>query len=199
MINNHYENVSESNQKHFMFLGHNIVACAGKQKNICFCITEACVAGGISRASAFFSDRMLWSWPPSSEGFGEESSEGISLSISERAPPLAHAGFARARKIHSCPLIPPAAQASIIVSPFATSFKIHHVGYQPSLVSLFPRPSTGIRFCSKTQFFYMDLSYPVKTLSENATFPKLLETMTSQHLIMHRIRMFMLPCYPAYF
>ena len=34
----------------------------------------ACVAGGISRASAFFSDLMLWSWPPRSEGFGEESS-----------------------------------------------------------------------------------------------------------------------------
>ena len=38
----------------------------------------ACVAGGISRTSAFypgfFSGRMLWSWPPSSEGLGEESS-----------------------------------------------------------------------------------------------------------------------------
>ena len=34
----------------------------------------ACVAGGISLASAFFSGLMLWSWPPSSEGFGEESS-----------------------------------------------------------------------------------------------------------------------------
>ena len=34
----------------------------------------ACVAGGISRASAFFSGLMLWSWLPSSEGFGEESS-----------------------------------------------------------------------------------------------------------------------------
>ena len=34
----------------------------------------ACVAGGISRACAFFSGLMLWSWPPSSEGFGEESS-----------------------------------------------------------------------------------------------------------------------------
>ena len=35
----------------------------------------ACVAGGISRASTFFSGLMLWSWPPSSEGFGEESSQ----------------------------------------------------------------------------------------------------------------------------
>ena len=38
----------------------------------------ACVAGGISRTSAFypgfFSGRMHWSWPPSSEGLGEESS-----------------------------------------------------------------------------------------------------------------------------
>ena len=48
---------------------------------------------------------MLWSWPPSSEGLGEES--GISLA----APPLADAGFARARKIH-----PPAAQASLLIN-----------------------------------------------------------------------------------
>ena len=34
----------------------------------------ACIAGWISRASAFFSSRMFWSWPPSSEGIGEESS-----------------------------------------------------------------------------------------------------------------------------
>ena len=38
---------------------------------------------------------------------------GISLA----AAPLADAGFARARKIHSCPLIPPAAQATMDTTP----------------------------------------------------------------------------------
>ena len=56
---------------------------------------------------------MLWSWPPSSEGFGEESS-------SLAAPPLADAGFARARKI------PPAAQTRIymFLSVFGASSQL---------------------------------------------------------------------------
>ena len=36
--------------------------------------------------------------------------------ISLAAPPLTDAGFARARKIHLCPLIPPAAQAMTLLS-----------------------------------------------------------------------------------
>ena len=51
-------------------------------------------------------------------GLGCQAARGLvrsrvefTLGISLAAPPLADAGFARARKIHSCPLIPPAAQA----------------------------------------------------------------------------------------
>ena len=52
---------------------------------------------------------MLWSWPPSSEGFGEESSRvemssRVELGISLAAPPLANAslGLGREKFTRAC-------------------------------------------------------------------------------------------------